>query len=553
MLTKSANQLILAVFLVMFFSACHNFYRSSANSQNDISGKLDSLSLSRRYFVLRNGTEEAYSMRNLKLSQDQRTAVVTLDTLSILHQHHLKKGPQRNLKYKKNIPGENSVINEVHLYIPHNPSINIGIYTLDLNQVQKIEVLQHDKAKTTSSYVIGAVGYTIGAFLVAIAIVAATKSSCPFVSAYDGYNFALQGEIYGGAIYPQLARHDYLPLKMSPLNDGTLQIKISNELKEHQYTDIADLMVITHNKNSKAMVDESGYIFTIVNPQQPLSATLNNKRNVLSSIIKSNDDEILYMDDESNTNGSNQLNLKFKIPSKSYNGKLILRVKNSYWLDLLYGKLAEGLGTYYSKYIKQQKKKPAEELNKWINDQQIPLFVSIKTYSGWQQITAIPTIGPLATREMVVSVDLTQIKKEILDVRISSGFMFWEIDYVAMDFSENEKILVQTLSPLKAVDELGRNVLPQLQKEDGKYLVQPDIGNVTTIVYKPKDEEISETTNSYVLKTKGYYEHIRNFTTKPDIKFLNQFKNPNSFPVYGMALHKKVREENLKSLAVAIK
>jgi predicted HicB family RNase H-like nuclease len=340
---------------------------------------------------------------------------------------------------------------------------------------------------------------------------------------------------------------------MSPLNDGTLQIKISNELKEHQYTDIADLMVITHNKNSKAMVDESGYIFTIVNPQQPLSATLNNKRNVLSSIIKSNDDEILYMDDESNTNGSNQLNLKFKIPSKSYNGKLILRVKNSYWLDLLYGKLAEGLGTYYSKYIKQQKKKPAEELNKWINDQQIPLFVSIKTYSGWQQITAIPTIGPLATREMVVSVDLTQIKKEILDVRISSGFMFWEIDYVAMDFSENEKILVQTLSPLKAVDELGRNVLPQLQKEDGKYLVQPDIGNVTTIVYKPKDEEISETTNSYVLKTKGYYEHIRNFTTKPDIKFLNQFKNPNSFPVYGMALHKKVREENLKSLAVAIK
>ncbi|MBA2329871.1 MAG: hypothetical protein H0V91_09645, partial [Flavisolibacter sp.] len=178
MLTKSANQLILAVFLVMFFSACHNFYRSSANSQNDISGKLDSLSLSRRYFVLRNGTEEAYSMRNLKLSQDQRTAVVTLDTLSILHQHHLKKGPQRNLKYKKNIPGENSVINEVHLYIPHNPSINTGIYTLDLNQVQKIEVLQHDKAKTTSSYVIGAVGYTIGAFLVAIAIVAATKSSC---------------------------------------------------------------------------------------------------------------------------------------------------------------------------------------------------------------------------------------------------------------------------------------------------------------------------------------------------------------------------------------
>jgi hypothetical protein len=550
---KSFNQLILAVFLVLFFSACHNFYKAPSVSQNDLSVKIDSLTLSKRYFVLRNGINEAFEIKNIILSEDQKTANITLDTLSIFNQYHLKNGPRNNFKYKKYRVDESSVTNEVHIYIPYNPTIKTGNYILNLNQVQEIEVLQHDKARTTSSYVIGAIGYTVGAFLVAAAIVAATKSSCPFVSAYDGTNFVLQGEIYGGAIYPQLARHDYLPLKMSPLSDGSLQIKISNELKEHQYTDIADLMVISHNKNIKAMVDESGYIYTIKNPQQPTSAILNNKKNVLSAISEASDNEILYMDDESNSDGSNQLNLKFTIPAKANDGKLILTVKNSYWLDLLYGKLAEGLGTYYAKYMKQQKKKPAEQLNQWINDQQIPLVVSVKTISGWQQVTAIPTIGPLAAREMVVSIDLSNIKNDVLDLKISSGFMFWEIDYIAMDFSENDKFHVQTLSPVKAIDELGRSVLPQLQKEDKKYLVQPEIGNVTTIIYKPKDEVNHETTHTYVLKTKGYYEHIRNFTTKPDIKFLNQFKKPNSFPLYGMALHKNVREENLKSLAVAKK
>lgn len=58
-----------------------------------------------------------------------------------------------------------------------------------------------------------------------------TAISRPFVSANNGNGLILQGEIYGGAIYPQLARIDYLPLQMAPLSDGTLQVRISNDLK----------------------------------------------------------------------------------------------------------------------------------------------------------------------------------------------------------------------------------------------------------------------------------------------------------------------------------
>ena len=119
------------------------------------------------------------------------------------------------------------VLSEVHFYIHPDNTAVLGQYTLALDKVKLIEVIEKDKARTTSSYVIGAIGYTLGAVAVVAIIIAATKSSCPFVSAYDGDNFWLQGEIYGGAIYPQLARHDYLPLKMPPLKDGSLQVKLA--------------------------------------------------------------------------------------------------------------------------------------------------------------------------------------------------------------------------------------------------------------------------------------------------------------------------------------
>jgi hypothetical protein len=107
-------------------------------------------------------------------------------------------------------------------------------------------------------------------------IIAATKSSCPFISAYTNNEFVLQGEIYGGAIYPQLARDDYMPLRMNPTIDNNLQLKISNELQEQQYTDFADLIVVTHSKNTKVLADEKGNLYGIFDPKSPIAAWTGN-------------------------------------------------------------------------------------------------------------------------------------------------------------------------------------------------------------------------------------------------------------------------------------
>ena len=108
---------------------------------------------------------------------------------------------------------------------------------------------------------------------------------------------------------------------------------------------------------------------------------------------------------------------------------------------------------------------------------------------------------------------------------------------------------IQKITPSKATDELGKNTLADLQKEDAVYLSQPDIGNVVTITYNAEVLQDNSKIRTYLLHTKGYYEHVRDFKNSPDVTFLNQFKKPGAFPLFGMSVYKKMAAENMKTLA----
>ncbi|MEO6730343.1 MAG: hypothetical protein ABIN01_03945 [Ferruginibacter sp.] len=550
---RKTNFIAVAVIILCALTACHHYYiarpQSTATS-SDKARTVDSMKLQNRYFILRSG-EQAYYMNNVSLNEQKNSFRFTLEPLPLQHKLHLLKGRRGKMQYNTT-PDDLNVLNEVHFYIdPATDIKDAGYHTVSLDKIYKIEIIEKDKKRTTNSYVAGTLGIVGGVAVLAAIIIAATKSSCPFVSAYDGSDFTLQGEIYGGAILPQLARHDYLPLDMQPLADQTLQLKITNELQEHQFTDIAELLVITHDKNSRVYADEYGNLSSISSPQPPSLALLNNKKDVTSLLTNAGDNALLYMDDTTEASAINEVILQFHKPIHTTSGKLFLNLKNSYFLDLLYGELAKGFGSYYPTYIKQQKGKPVEELLKWTREQRIPLNVSIKTTSGWKHITDITTIGPLAARSMVLAVNLPETNDPFTEIKLSGGFAFWEIDQVAMDYSSNNSFTVERLSPSSATDELNHDVLTQLKTEDGNYLSQPDIGNSATISYQCKPLVDESKTRSYILHSKGYYEHKRNFGGKPNVAFLNRFKNAGAFPVYGLDLYKKLSREQRGFLAGA--
>ena len=99
----------------------------------------------------------------------------------------------------------------VNIYL--DPSHTLEVDKVDrvqipLGAIERMEVYDVDLG-TTVFATVGGISGTVGCVFMIILL---TKQSCPFVSAHNEEGFEFSGEIYSGAIYPPLERHDYLPL-----------------------------------------------------------------------------------------------------------------------------------------------------------------------------------------------------------------------------------------------------------------------------------------------------------------------------------------------------
>lgn len=174
--------LAIAIFQLMFTSCC-NYYKAISRpykNNSDKAATIDSLRNTNRYFILRQELT-AYHMSNPVLSKDRRTMDCTLEALSSFNKLHLTNGWHGKMRYKKNNPEDLSVLNEVHVYIGPD-SVALGKYTLELEKVQRIELIEKNKRRTTNSYVLGGIVITGGILAIALIIFAAT-----FTMDFGGY------------------------------------------------------------------------------------------------------------------------------------------------------------------------------------------------------------------------------------------------------------------------------------------------------------------------------------------------------------------------------
>ncbi len=532
-----------AIFLVSsvnMFVGCHHYYRAVKGNTTSTETKrstIDELRMQKKTFILRQGSK-SYLLKNLTVDDQKMIISATMDTIPRMHTLYVT--PHKKQIYKK-AKAQDAVLNEVHIYVPAGVSANSGQgLSLNMGDIEKIEIIQKDAGKTTTSFILGGLGYTLGALTLISVIILLTKDSCPFVSTYDGEQYNLQGEMFGGAIYPSLQREDFVPLQINAVS-GEYILKISNELKERQYSDYANLLVVDHDKNAKVLSDLNGQLFSVTDPQLPTSAYINQRKDVLHQ-VKNMDNISCLFDDEGTPDNLNELYLSFDNTYRSSKGKLVLNLKNSYWADYLYGEFTKHFGSYYNKWIKGQKKKPANEMDKWAQEQNIPMTVSVKVNNEWKEIRNIKTIGPLLNRQIVIPVPIS--KNEKVEIKLSTGFMFWEVDYAALDVSTDQPFSVQEIKPYEAADGKGANVLTGLLMADRKFLQQPNTGDVAIIKYKsPNLKEGMERT--VLLHTSGYYEHVRNYTGKPDIPFLKSFSKPGAFQAFSKQRYHELKNAQL--------
>ena len=538
-LQKKTTAFVLLVACINLFMGCHRYFKPVEMPAPTVETKqstIKKLSVQNRYFILRKGIH-SYALSNIILDQEKMTMTANLSGVPDVHQLYLDQTKTKHTYSKAK--GQFVVLTEVHLFTGDTTAIDsLTSYTFPLADVQKIDVIEFDQQKTNTSYTWGIIGITLGVVLVVLLIAAATydpyvptptptESSCPYVSTFNGKDYQLQGEIYSGAIYSTLQKEDYLPLQIKPVN-GEYRIKISNELEEVQHTDFADLMVVDHDANVQMLIDPVGKLYSISLPQVPVSATLNNKTDMTQE-MKYKDNRSCLFNNGTNAKPLEDLYISFKNDSRKKQGKLVLSARTSTWLNYLHNEFSRGFGSYYNKWIEEQEKRPAGEIEKWMAEQNIPLTVSVKTPEGWKEIQQIKPIGPLLNRDIVIPADLPDA--ETAEFRISGGYMFWELDYAAMDYSANTDFTVTNIKPYEAVNEKGVNVLNELLNADKKYLYQPTVGDSTIIKYRSiaGKEGMAQ---SIFLHSSGYYKQVRDFKGAPKVRFLKSFEQPGTLSAF---------------------
>jgi len=241
----------------------------------------------------------------------------------------------------------------------------------------------------------------------------------------------------------------------------------------------------------------------------------------------------LFNSELMNSSSIRNIELNFNRPPQTKKAKLVLTVKNSMWLDYVFGKFNEQFGTYYAQFQKNQQGSSKEKSTKWMNEQNIPLSVYLKTTTGWELMDKINTVGPLASRDIAIPIDISKTFGEEVVIKLETGFMFWEVDYAGIDFTEDVALDIKYINPTTAIDGNNKDVTKLLLAEDKNYFVQPNIGDEVLVNFKTTESKPG-VNKTFFLKNRGYYNYIRNYDNDPNFQKLKLFKEAGAFTDFSM-------------------
>jgi hypothetical protein len=531
---KIVSAFLTLTFLV-FFQGCKYYYKVqplATVTQKDIR-TCDSL---QKFLILHQG-KSAWHLFNPGVTGDMLCGTLVL--LPSDCQQFRTNHPTRTNRYRRE--DREIVLKQVHLYVKDSLMLfkTGDSVKLDFAAISKAEIYVKASGRTTVSWVVPiTLGGVAAVAVIAGAVAVATKSSCPLIYIRRDSTFAFTGEIFGGAIYASLERHDYLPLPGFVPTKNRYELKITNGLPEIQYINLAELMIVSHPANVTVLTDRHGKIYTTGHPEYPTEAVSVGKADILPLI--SMKDRSCFQFDETpfltgDTCAFNSIFLSFPVPARTDSGKLVIRAGNSMWGDYAFGELTKLFGNRYEEIINWQGKRPPDKTLQWQKDQRYPLSVYVETASGWKFVDYFDLIGPLGARDMIMAVGLygalftqTPDHGKVVRIKIESGYKFWDLDYAAMDFSTNATFTVDHIQPTSAITEEGNDVTQLLLKNDSKYYVQKKTGEEGQIVYQDSPEAPGWK-KSVFLHTKGYYTHVRNYPNPPDKRKLQSFLIPGRF------------------------
>lgn len=471
------------------------------------------------YIIVHIPSGESYCLDHLIIDAEKNEVTGVKKMIDSKHYLLPVVSPKRNKYY----PMYNPRYDELHIYATANDQSSLPFVKILLEDISKVEVYNHQTGVKMLERLGVGVGLTVGLGLAVLA------SSCPFIYTLDENNYNFRGEVYGGAIAPNLERDDYMPLPYFTSKDSVFKLKITNELEERQYTDVAELLMVEHANDMEVLMDSYGAPYSLKHTVSPRSAQTDLGNDYLSEINTHDGVAYQFLDETIENKDFSSIDLSFISTGTTNQMKLVLNLKNTLWLDHMFERFGSLMGDLYDRISSNQNSSPAEQKIQWSKDEGIMLAVKLKTDEGWRTIDYINTVGPFASRSIVVPIEADCQAGDEIIVRLESGYHFWEVDYAAMDFTSNDPLEITRLPLLAAVDENNMDLMSVIAYHDGTYLEQPYIGAEAILTFDGTPTLQSQKSTTLFLHTRGYYEYIRDYTGKPNITELKKFRVTGTF------------------------
>lgn len=399
-------------------------------------------------------------------------------------------------------------------------------YELPVDQVQRFWVERKELSKARTIGLVAAVA--VGTIAIIVGVAAATKQSCPFVYSWDGTEYVFDAEPYGGAITRGLQKDDFTELEHLREQDGLYRLKITNEVDETQFTNLAELWVVDHPVGTRVVPDVRGNLHTLAGPQILLSARDASGRDLLAWLRAT--DRLIWeppavADAEGRLQGD--IVMAFPKPPGVAQAKLIANVATGLWGSYMIKKMVElrgrDVGAWYT--LMNQSQAARDDLFAWeVREQLYALRIYVEEPTGWEVRAVLPGMGPFISKDRVLPLDVSRVRGDQLRIRISPPAGFWALNSFAVDYSQDRSLSVEKLKPLTARGFEGKDVLEDLAGNDDRYLAMPNVGDTADLTFSVPPRHAG-TDRTILLHSRGYYQLHLPSSGVPDMKTLQEIEN----------------------------
>jgi hypothetical protein len=531
---------VLMAFLNMVIG-CHYFKVTASSKSTEL---VNESKENEKYFILHKGDQVWHLIINhiaiTSINENENALIGTLEPLPLSHQNYLTPKAVGLNRYKRKA---GNPLEEVHIYVSNFEKNSQAEITIPFTSIEKVEVYQKVLGPTVAWYLIPIIIIAIPVIIVAIQM--GNADGCPYIYVYDGSEYILTGVLYPGSVYKTLERDDYMKLTGIKPESNQLKLRISNELPEHQYTDLAEIIYVQHPAGTEANIDKYGNMHILSKPVAPLSARSITGKD-LNGLLEAADNRYYLFDDyeKEDDYAISSVVLEFEKPGHVNEGKLVVKGKNSLWSSHVHDEFSSLFGNKFQKWTKFQNQVPREQHEENMLQQDIPLKVYLDNGNSWELIDYYDVACAMAKREMVFQLDNLPITAETISIKLETGYMFWEIDQVNMDFTQNTSYKADTLKPVLAIDRDGRDVRKFLLEPDGNYLKQRKGDRVEVIYDLPEDMENSKGSEyTLIMHSRGYYNIMKNYKGKPEEEKLMTMQGPHSLSKFSRELYEEANKQ----------